>query len=115
MSSRQFRHAVSTTGLPFDASTQSNFAKVIPGTYGPITVQENGDIVISREAYADDVLAFVLGCISSNPTIDPLTKQNLGVVIDMFDARAVFRHGYSGSEEEKNFEWTPVANKYATS
>lgn len=113
MSSRQFRNNFAIYGAPFDATNPSNFAKIAPGTYGPVTVCSDGSIAIASGAYADDVLAFVAGCIASNPTISSGIKEDLGDVIDDFDARAVDRHGYSFDEEEKNFPWKSVAAVHA--
>lgn len=108
---RAFRnHLARGVGINYTMSTPSNFAKVAPGNYTSdgetrVRVQEDGSIWISRNAYADDVVAFVLGCIRSNPTIADGIKLALADFVDLMDARAVKRHGYSNSQAEKDFSW----------
>jgi len=108
--SRLTRHSLSTTPPAADMARPGNFCKFAAGDYAKcIVVDERGRIIIDPCAYADDVAAFVLGCVRSNPTIEPGIKRKLAEFVDDMDARAVKRHGYSKSAEEKNFVWTSVA------
>jgi hypothetical protein len=96
-----------------DMSNPSNFAKLLPGTYGTtshalITVNADGSVLISPKAYADDVVAFVLGAIANNPTIAAPIKQTLADFVNKMDARAVSRHGYSDSADEKAYAWSDI-------
>lgn len=117
---REFRNAFAR--LPADAhpvrvnpaDASSNWAQLAVGGYGTvkkpdlITVEQDGAVHISPKAYADDVVAFVLGAIRSNPTIDDSIKQHLADFVNAMDARADKRHGYSNSPDEKAFVWIPV-------
>ena len=112
--SRSFRNNFSTQGATHNAESKSRFAQVPAGTYdkGKIVVQENGSVLISEKVFADEVLAFVLGCMKTNPTINNSIKAKLGEVIDAMDARAVAKHGYSHSKEEAAHAWTSVSSAY---
>jgi len=112
MSDRRFRNTFPRKPQPLVLANPSKFAKMAPGTYGPITVNEDGTILIGADAYADDVLAFVLGAIVGNPGIDITIKHTLARVVDQFDQRAVDIHGYSDSPTERDFEWVPVVEAY---
>lgn len=110
---REFRNKFPTDPKVVDMSNPSNFCKIQPGLYENFTVSPEGVISISSKAYPDDVVAFVLGCISSNPTISDDLKLHLAKFLDGMDKRAVDRHGYSNSEVEKNFTWVNVENSYS--
>ena len=108
---RQFRNTwpVARHAGPLDAP--GNMCKSGAGPCGKnIVVNEDGSVTISRKAYADDVVAFALGCIQSNPTISLDTKLHLARFVDDMDARAVARHGYSYSEPDRALEWKSVVD-----
>ena len=65
--------------------------------------------MIHPSANADDVIAFVAGCIVMTG-IDNSIKVHLDRFLDAMDARAVAKHGYSDSLEEQRFLWTPLAD-----
>ena len=117
--SREFRNALArmpakSTLRVNPADTPSNCVKLIAGTYGTtktpdlVAVDQNGAVHISPKAYADDMVAFVLCAIRSNPTIDDSIKQHLADFVNAMDSRADKRHGYSDSPEEKSLVWIPV-------
>lgn len=112
-SSREFRNVYPTKNSAVWESA-SNFCKLGAGMCGPnIRVNEDGSMAIAPDAYADDVVAFVLAAIRGNPTIDTATKAHLARFLDDMDARAVARHGYSAaSPRERNYEWKSVAACY---
>jgi len=112
MSDRRFRNTFPRTSQPLKLDNPSKFAKMEPGTYGPVTLNADGSILIDASAYADDVLAFVLGAIVGNPSIGITIKHKLATVLDEFDERAVSIHGYSESPEERDFKWEPVVQAY---
>lgn len=86
-----------------------NTAKLAPGTYGShFTVNADGSILVAPGAYPDDVLAFVLGCSLTNPTLSHNIRARLGEVIDAYDERAVERHGYSHNPAEAAYKWQSV-------
>lgn len=63
-------------------------------------------IDFSHGIYTDDVLAFVrdMMCCNSKPDILYLqTISKIQEAIDFMDKRSVLEHGYSNSEEEKNY------------
>jgi hypothetical protein len=107
--SRQDRHAFIASPAASDMKRPGNLCKWPAGTYGKIRVDDDGTIVVSHKAYADDVVAFVAGAIESNPTIADEIKNRLRAFVDDMDARAVARHGYSQSADEAAFTWTPLA------
>lgn len=107
--SRQFRNHIASSPPPINIERPGNTAKFEAGQFGKnIVVADDGTITISKKAYADDIVAFVLGAIRSNPTIDDTIKANLARFVDEMDKRAVDRHGYSHSKEEADFEWNSV-------
>lgn len=64
---------------------------------------------VSGKAYADEWMALSLAMAMSNPTLRRDVLIGLAQTIDAMDARAVNKHGYSHSEEEKAYEWSSVA------
>lgn len=111
---RSFRNNFSIDGTTRDENSSSRFAQIPAGGYckNKITVNEDGSVHVSHKVFADELLAFTLGCIRSNPTIPDEIKAKLGEVIDLMDARAVKKHGYSYSPEEAAHEWKSVASAY---
>ena len=111
--SRQFRNEFPQQEHASDPKRPSNFCKLFAGTYGKhFEVHGDGSVTIAPKAYVDDVAAFLLGCVASNPTLSQERKCHLARFIDEMDARAVERHGYSHNEQEKSFVWTPVSAKF---
>lgn len=105
MSSRAFRAEFPNNDIPVDTKRPGNTCKFPAGAYGKyFTVQEDGKIIIDPKAYPDDIAAFVSGSIKSNPTISAEIKNHLLVFLDAMDDRAVQRHGYSHSPEERDYE-----------
>lgn len=103
---RSFRD-MSASGYPYhdNPSNPSNFAKIPVGRYGDnIFLDVFGEITIKRNAYADDVIAFVLGCIMCRLDIELENKLHLAHFIDDMDARAVRLHGYSKSDIERDYK-----------
>lgn len=101
---RKFRDE-SADGYPSRLKNPSNFAKVAPAHYGAhITVWEDGQITIAPTAYADDVAAFVLGCIVDHPKVAIETKLHLARFIDSMDVRALAGHGYKDFPLERAYE-----------
>jgi hypothetical protein len=84
---------------------KGRFFQGLPGTYKHVTVAPDGTITILPKAFADDVVAFVAGAIASNPNIDDATKAKLREFVDLMDARAVARHGYSANPDEAAVKW----------
>lgn len=109
--SREFR-AESAKGFPFEEGAMNNL-KIPAGSYGPhITVSGAGHVIVDKQAYADDYLAFALGAMANNPKIAPEIKRLVARAIDLMDERAVARHGYSNSEREKNYVRVPCASRF---
>lgn len=75
------------------------------GQYKHITANPDGSITVGAKAFVDDAIAFFSAAISSNPTIDDGIKQHLIAFVDAMDARAVAKHGYSGSAEDAAINW----------
>lgn len=113
-SQRVFRNMMALGALLTYKETPSKFAKTLPGSYGTqkhndlIRLDATGDVVISKDAYVDDVVAFCFGVIQSNATIDASIKQHLANFVNDMDARAVARHGYSADEAEAAVVWIPA-------
>lgn len=114
---RTFRNGVAQNGLDqqnFCIDNPSNFAKTKPGRYGTashpdlVNVTATGEVVISKHAYVDDVVAFCLGAIRSNSSISDDIKQQLANFVNAMDARAVGKHQYSKSIAEKDYVWNNV-------
>lgn len=107
MTSREFRNISVVDGILTDGDRPGNFAKVRSGEYavGKINVSGDGTIIISPDAYADDVIAFVYGTIKKHPGISDDIKDHLKQFVDKMDDRAVAHHGYSNSSEEKQHVW----------
>ena len=115
---RQFRNELAR--LPLDTpyirshGSHSNFAKLSTGTYGTddtpalAEVRSDGSVVFAKEAYPDDVVAFVLCSLRSNPNVSDELKQHLADFVNGMDARAVARHGYAGDERERALVWKEV-------
>lgn len=92
----------SPTGTP---SLPGNLVKLPAGTYGKVTVHEDGSWTVGARAYADDVDAFLAGVMRGNPTVSDELKAVRHCLLNMADARAVKRHGYSGSKAEADHQW----------
>jgi hypothetical protein len=99
---RKFRDE-SADGYPF-RENPSNFAKVAAAQYGAhITLGKDGQITIAPTAYADDVVAFVLGCIAQHPKMAIETKLHLAKFLDSMDIRALSIHGYEQFPVERDY------------
>ena len=111
---RGFRCNFARNGVERNAESQSRFAQVAPGGYckNKITVNEDGTVLVGHKVFADELLAFTLGCMKTNPGISDEIKAKLGEVIDMMDARAYAKHQYNHSPEEAAFNWESVADAY---
>lgn len=112
---REFRNNFAIIGAERNADSKSRFAQVPVGGYckGKIIVNDDGSVTVSHKVFADELLAFTLGCMKSNPGISNEIKSKLGEVIDMMDARAVAKHNYSHSPEEAAHTWVSVAAAYS--
>lgn len=111
MTSREFRNTFSREGAPF-VDTPSNCAKVQSGKYGPnITVQSDGQIIISPDAYVDDIVAFSLGLIKNHRGISDKLKVHLGKFVEQMDIRAMTTHGFKDSPDEKEYNWIPLVDE----
>ena len=109
MTDREFRNTFPTQAHPTDLDQPGNLCKIGPGAYGDnVHVDEKGTITISPKAYADDVVAFVLGCMRKNPTVSNEIKGYLAQFLDAMDERAVTRHGYSNSKAEADYVWKRI-------
>lgn len=114
---REFRNTFPMQPHKYDTKSTNNFCRMPVGSYGTkthdvVTVNADYSLTVSKRAFADDVVAFVLGSISSNPTISDDIKAHLARFLDAMDARALARHGYSKSEKEQAHTWTPVTTHY---
>ena len=87
------------------AEVKGRFFHGKAGAFRHITVNEDGSTTIGKKAFVDDAVAFLSGAIATNPTIDDEIKKHLVDFVNAMDARAVKRHGYNGSLEEKEVEW----------
>lgn len=92
----------------FNGNGKGNIVRLNPGTYHKITVHEDGSFTVSRDAYVDDVVAFLSGAIATNDTIDYNIKHCLHKFINLMDERAVKRHGYKYNEKEREYKWIPL-------
>ncbi len=113
---REFRNRFPLeAGQYFNKETPSSFAKLHPGFYadGKIELKEDGTIVISPKAYADDVVAFVAGGMSTNPTLDQSIVTHLHHFLNEMDLRSFARHGYSFSPEQADAGWSTLSLYYA--
>lgn len=110
--SREARHEWAAENFPVDLSNPSNSFKIPTGTYGSqdftIDVKQDGTWVVPKEAYPDDVLAFMLGSLKNKPGIDPVIIAKFKDIIQRFDESACSVHGYEDSPEEKNYDWQPL-------
>ena len=108
MGSRQFRNEARNGIMQADElPVQKIDSKII--TYNVktphITANLDGSITIDKGAYVDDVAAFICAAALQNPNIDNSIVAHLQTFIDLMDERAVSRHGYSNSPEEKAYVW----------
>ncbi len=71
-------------------------------------VEEDGTFTVGPGAYVDDVVAFLLGAVKTNPTISGEIKGTLRDFLNRMDRRAVERHGYSASPKEKDYTWVDL-------
>jgi hypothetical protein len=115
MSSRQFRHEAKNGRLvPIAVNGETVEGRIFRGEVGVykyIEVKADGPIVIGKEAFVDDVIAFLSACISTNPNITQSVKNYLIDFVDAMDARAVARHGYSADAEEAALVWVNRAQE----
>lgn len=82
---------------------------LLPGEYakdGRIVLNEDGSVTFSNKVFFDDILAFVLFAVEGNPTLAASIKNQLRVTIEAADERAVAKHGYDASPEERDAGWT---------
>lgn len=82
---------------------------LLPGEYGKdsrIVLNEDGSVTFSNKVFFDDIIAFVSYAIESNPdaSLAPI-KNSLRKVVEDADARAVAKHGYKDSVEERDAGW----------
>lgn len=102
---REFRNKSVLEGFKV-AESESNFAKVTPGWYGDhIQVDKDGGVLIFPKAYADDVVAFVAGCLHHHAGITPNIQYCLVDFVNKMDERAMVVHGYDASPEEAAYVW----------
>lgn len=82
---------------------------LLPGEYGKdgrIVLNADGSVTFSNKVFFDDILAFVSFGIESNPDTSMISiKNSLRKVIEDADARAVAKHGYKDSVEERDVGW----------
>lgn len=108
MNSRQFRLNCITTKVDPESPGPVVKGRIYQGPSGVfrhITANEDGSITISAKAFVDDVVAFLSQAISTNPTISNEIKNHLRHFVNDMDKRAMAKHGYSHSEEEKAVDW----------
>jgi hypothetical protein len=107
MRSRQARYAQRCGRFICDSDeTVATALGPLPiGKHGKIEVFANGVILMPSTVYADDVVAFVCACVLNNPNIEKKYAVHVCAFVDAMDARAVNRHGYSRSPEERDFVW----------
>ena len=78
------------------------------GPYGNhIRVEQDGSLVCSKKIYPDDLLGLVATLLSSRADADKdvgVAHAHVLAAIAAMDARAVKRHGYSYSPEEKDVD-----------
>ncbi len=101
---REFRNNFPLNHLNSDLTIPGNICKLSAGNYcnNKIKVDDEGNFTVSNKAYSDDVIAFISGCISSNPTISNDIKYILHKFINKMDNRAIERHGYKDSREKEH-------------
>lgn len=112
-SSRHYRNASRTRSWKptSGGGAKGNIAWGLPpGTYGKVTVNADGSLSIPRDAYIDDVIAFLQQAVQGNPRAE-LVGKDLDKVLDVCDAKAVTSHGYSRSPVEAALVWNRVPDE----
>jgi hypothetical protein len=110
-SSRIWRNEFPMNDQETDIQLRGNICKLKETGSPLITLDDDRRIIISHKAYFDDVLAFVLGCVKTNPNIPLEIKRLLGKCIDLADERHFAPHGhhYSHSgDETRTYRWTTL-------
>ena len=110
--SRAFRNRFPTESS-CDPERPGNWARLPVGTYcaGKIEVRNDGSVLISPDAYVDDVVALAAGAIRLHPGISYDAKSHLHAFIQAMDTRALEIHGYSESAAERNYQWRPFPSQ----
>ena len=103
---RHFRNTFPLNSIKPDLDKHGNTCKLPSGFYcnNKINVHDDGSFTVLNKCYVDDVVAFLSGCIHSNPTISQDIKSTLHTFLNQMDDRALQRHGYEESRE-KDYEW----------
>lgn len=102
-------HRLHGYGIPVDPSKEGKFVQLADGSYKPgIFVKDQSVNLDFSKMYLDDAVAFIRdlyveldkarpGRVSNKHAIDCLNQA-----VYAADREAVERHGYSGSEDERN-------------
>ena len=116
ISDRESRCGLPLCGESIDVSARPGGIKLPQGQVTQhVFVRADGSMVIDPAAYLDDVISVLLYAALLNPIMDEGVRVLLARTLDRMDARAVARHGYSGSEADRTASWISVEMGLAAS